>query len=431
MPDAGISAAHVDEAESNKVLESAMNLGNDDFLSSNKIEVQLDADMYETDEEINEILEAEKAEAKKNYVHPKDNLDPKRVKKEFLKSKEYKKQKKTIEKTKHRFETRKNHLKSFCKTYGTLPSLSMRNSKMYNPANVESMHKNMVYSLGRNSAVCAPYKTGNSLWSGISCFLSDYEVCNSLSLHKKFHGSTRTWATAVKMDLKTEDILGENDPLVLVVRHPIERAVATWHTAFKRAVRLSNLPALRKKARKNKTTLKALIKPNPFMMIFNTTILKTLKLPKQQVTELGDDSHHITFDKYVQWITTEHQGNHNMILPQFEFCDICNRNYKYIVKTRTMVEDIDYLFKMSEINEDYAQSSLINKLSSDRVVGSHNRNTHPIKVQENKLNDYIKKKLKTLSKEQVDLLSEKYKIDMEAFGFTLDRKTLDCGGFTD
>lgn len=48
-----------------------------------------------------------------------------------------------------------------------------------------------------------------------------------------------------------------------------------------------------------------------------------------------------------------------MILPQFEFCDICSRKYKYVIKTRTMEEDVEYLMKMSDLNEDYYHSNPI------------------------------------------------------------------------
>ena len=93
------------------------------------------------------------------------------------------------------------------------------------------------------------------------------------------------------------------------------------------------------------------------MMMYNRTIRRTLKISKIQ--DLGDDSHWITFAQYVGWITAEHQGNHNMILPQFEFCDICSRKYKYVIKTRTMEEDVEYLMKMSDLNEDYYHSNPI------------------------------------------------------------------------
>ena len=77
------------------------------------------------------------------------------------------------------------------------------------------------------------------------------------------------------------------------------------------------------------------------MTMYNRTIRRTLGISK--ITELGNDSHWITFAQFVEWITSPNQGYHNMILPQYGFCDICNRKYTYITKSRTLGDDMDYI----------------------------------------------------------------------------------------
>ena len=240
-----------------------------------------------------------------------------------------------------------------------------------------------------------------------------------------FHGNPRLWANQEKDKTSADQILenGKNN-LILSTRHPIERAFATWYTAFKRATPLGAVE--KQKARRRKLHKKFVPKLSPFMVMYNRTIRATLKIEK--FTDLGDSSHWITWPQYVEWITTKGQGNHNMILPQFEFCDICSRNYKYITKTRTLGDDVEYLFKINDdINVDYYNSNPKQPLHARHTIGMHTKGLD-LKQKTNEVALTVKKYLKMLDKDLVKKLNEKYAIDLQAFGYSFNPRNLMIGG---
>ena len=218
MPDAGISAPRVKDAERNEVLDSALNV-DPEFLSTELSEDEkkdLDYDEY-TDEDRaeNEKFARErelaqvKAEKKRLDQISRNGgafeRDPLKLKENYMKTHEYKKKKPEYDHTEKRFEKRVKTLKSFCDTYGKLPDLSMEN---FVPEHVERMHKNMIYTMGKKGAVCSPYKTGNNLFSQFSCYLSDPKECDIYMLKRKFKGMPRLWANKLKEGKTSREILG-------------------------------------------------------------------------------------------------------------------------------------------------------------------------------------------------------------------------------
>ena len=442
MPDQGISAGHIEEALRNEVVTSSVssmnlekNMAHDFMEDYDELVYAQDVPTHEKPSVKRSSGQSSSSSKKKSHsppkINPYENFKPDhhRLKEKFLKSKAYKKEKKSLDKVEKRFTERLDHLHSFCKTYGELPDLSINSINGASENQIKAQHRSVLYMMGNHGAVCAPYKSANTLFAELSCYLSGNQVCNAGILHQKYKGSPRKWANLKKEHVDPKHLVhvGRHN-LILSTRHPIERVLATWYTTFKRETPLSKLTHMKtKKAALHKQWHQ---KFSPFMMMYNRTIRHTLNEPK--ITNLGDETHWITFSQFVDWITAKHQGNHNMILPQFEFCDICKRKYKYITKTRTLKDDMDYIFKMTDINEDYAKSNPKHPLNADlNHTPSHHAAGLEVSRSEKHIQAHVKKYLKMLTKKQVKKLAEKYRIDMQAFGYSFDVRLLQIGGLTD
>ena len=164
------------------------------------------------------------------------------------------------------------------------------------------------------------------------------------------------------------------------------------------------------------------------MIIYNRTILNTLNIKK--ITELGDNTHHITFKQFVQWITTPGAAHNHYFMSQYYACNICHRNYKYIVKTRTLPEDFNYLIHLTKMSQGLAQSNPENNIGGHNYVNNVVEAFSPSQ-NEKQINKVVHGYLKELGSEMLDKLVEKYQVDMNAFGYGVDRKKLWLTGLSD
>ena len=124
-----------------------------------------------------------------------------------------------------------------------------------------------------------------------------------------YHGNSPRSYQSVHNSKKsmTNLIEGSKTNLVLSTRHPIERAISSWYDKFMRHDSKEHMKLIREKEAKMKSKgipVNHKMKPqkNKYMVMYNRTIMSTLGINK--LVDLGDDTHHITFKQYVQWITT-------------------------------------------------------------------------------------------------------------------------------